>query len=57
MNPRPATPLWRTISERIAAVETSLSRKSNVLTFLIVRYLLMSGLLVAFVWVSFGLHP
>ncbi len=42
MNPRPATPL---------------SHKSNVLTFLIVRYLLMSGLLVAFVWVSFSLYP
>ncbi|MFN5116831.1 MAG: hypothetical protein ACK5FE_14850 [Cyanobacteriota bacterium] len=42
MDPRPAAPL---------------SRKSNVLTFLVVRYLLMSALLVAFVWVSFGLHP
>jgi hypothetical protein len=41
MDQRPATPLWRTISERIAAVETSLSRKSNVLTFLIVFALRM----------------
>ena len=55
---RLSTPaLWRAIRDRASAVETSLTRKENVLTFLVIRFLLMSGMVVAFSWTFLDLNP
>lgn len=39
------------------AVEVLLSRKLNMLIFLLIRFLVMSAMVVGFSWVSLGLHP
>ena len=46
--------LLQPLSRRVEAVEQSLSRPANAITFLIVRFVLMSGMVLGFSW--FALH-
>jgi len=46
--------LLQTLSRRVEAVEQSLSRPANAITFLVVRFVLMSGMVLGFSW--FALH-
>ena len=50
-------PFLTTVKQRLAALEETLTRRSNVLIFLIVRFLLMSAMVMGFVWTSLELSP
>ena len=45
------------LSGRLKAVEQSLSRPTNVITFLLVRFVLMSGLVLGLSWQIFDSKP
>ena len=49
--------LFATFGVRIKALERSMSRRSNMLSFLVVRFVLMSGMAVGFSWWAFNLSP
>ncbi|MEB3260607.1 MAG: hypothetical protein VKP63_08280 [Cyanobacteriota bacterium] len=38
------------LKEQLSNLEASLTRKENVLSFLIIRFVLMSGMVIAFSW-------
>jgi hypothetical protein len=45
--------LLQPLSRRAVAVEQSLSRPANAITFLVVRFVLMSGMVLGFSWYAF----
>jgi hypothetical protein len=45
------------LQQRLAAFEQILTRRTNVLIFLIVRFVVMSAMVVGFVWTSLQLSP
>ena len=49
--------LLQTLSRRVEAVEQSLSRPANAITFLVVRFVLMSGMVLGFSWYAFHSMP
>jgi hypothetical protein len=48
---------WSAIASRLDATEAVLSRKVNMLAFLVIRFLLMSAMVVGFSWYAYDLHP
>jgi hypothetical protein len=40
-----------------ATADDRLSRKTNMFTFLLIRFLLMSAMVVGFSWYAFDVHP
>ena len=50
-------PRWSALTTRLDAMEVVLSRKANMLIFLVIRFLLMSAMVVGFSWYAFDLHP
>lgn len=48
---------FRTLQERISGFEQRLTDRSNALTFLVIRFLLMSALVVGFTWYALELSP
>jgi predicted Na+-dependent transporter len=46
--------LLKPLNRRVEAVEQSLSRPANAITFLVVRFVLMSGMVLGFSW--YALH-
>ncbi len=49
--------LLQPLSRRVEAVEQSLSRPANAITFLVVRFVLMSGMVLGFSWYVFHSMP
>jgi predicted Na+-dependent transporter len=49
--------LLQPLNRRVEAVEQSLSRPANAITFLVVRFVLMSGMVVGFSWYVFHSMP
>ena len=49
--------LLKPLSSRVEAVEESLSRPANAITFLVVRLVLMSGMVLGFSWYAFHSMP
>ena len=49
--------LLTSISQRVQSVEQSMSRRSSMLAFLVVRFVLMSGMAVGFSWWALNLSP
>jgi predicted Na+-dependent transporter len=45
------------LNDRIRSIEAVMSDRQNMLIFLIVRFLLMSGMVVGFTWASLQLAP
>ena len=45
--------LLQPLNRRVVAVEQSLSRPANAITFLVVRFVLMSGMVLGFSWYAF----
>ena len=45
------------LANRFTALEERLSRKANMITFLVIRFLLMSAMIVGFRWFALDLHP
>jgi len=57
MSFRALSTLLQPLSRRVEAVEQSLSRPANAITFLIVRFVLMSGMVLGFSWFAFHSMP
>jgi hypothetical protein len=53
----PGSNLFRSLQQLLSATETSLTRRENVLSFLIIRFVLMSGMVLAFAWTFLQLSP
>jgi predicted Na+-dependent transporter len=49
--------LLQPLSRRVEAVEQTLNRPANAITFLVVRFVLMSGLVLGFSWYAFHSMP
>ena len=49
--------LLQPLSRRVDAVEQSLSRPANAITFLVVRFVVMSGMMLGFGWFAFHSMP
>jgi len=49
--------LLQSLSSRVKSVEQSLSRPANAITFLVVRFVLMSGMVLGFSWYAFHSMP
>jgi predicted Na+-dependent transporter len=47
----------RALQQRLAAFETAMSRRANTLIFLVVRFVLMSAMVVGFTWYCLELSP
>ena len=48
---------WTAFTARFDFAEAMLSRKFNPLIFLVIRFLLMSAMVVGFSWYALDLHP
>ena len=53
----PRIKLFQSLNQKLAALETSLTRRENVLSFLIILFVLMSGVLIGFTWTFLELSP
>ena len=49
--------LSQSLNQKLAALETSLTRRENVLSFLIIRFVLMSAIVISFTWTFLQLSP
>ncbi len=47
----------RSLQERISAFEQRLSERTNALIFLVIRFVLMSAMVVGFTWYALELSP
>ncbi len=56
MNATPST-LIQAFAKRLSSLEATLTRRENILSFLIVRFVLMSGMVLGFSWYFFNLGP
>ena len=54
---RPLQSLLQPLSRRAEVAEQSLSRPANAITFLVVRFVLMSGMVLGFSWYAFHSMP
>ncbi len=54
---RVESPAMSSLSERLGSLERSLTRKENVLSFLVIRFVLMSGMVLAFSWTFLKFSP
>jgi predicted Na+-dependent transporter len=45
------------LTNRIRQIDRVMSRRANMLTFLVVRFVLMSGMVVGFSWWALNLSP
>ena len=57
MSFRALSTLLQPLSRCVEAVEQSLSRPANAITFLVVRFVLMSGMVLGFSWFAFHSMP
>ena len=48
---------FKALQDRITAIEQAMSRRSSMLTFLVVRFVLMSAMVLGFTWYSLELRP
>lgn len=49
--------LLQRLQQGLTAIETALTRRENVLKFLIIRFVLMTGMVVGFAWTFLHLSP
>jgi hypothetical protein len=49
--------LLQPLSRRVEAIEQSLSRPANAITFLVVRFVLISDMVLGFSWFAFHSMP
>jgi predicted Na+-dependent transporter len=48
---------FQPLNRRVEAIEQSLSRPANAITFLVIRFVLMSGMVLGFTWYTFHSMP
>ncbi|MFN9628898.1 MAG: hypothetical protein ACK59A_01520 [Cyanobacteriota bacterium] len=56
MNRSDSHPL-ASLKQKLSSIETTLTRRENVLSFLIIRFVLMCGMLLGFSWTFLNLSP
>jgi hypothetical protein len=49
--------LLDSLRQRMSRIDDTLVKPGNVFTFLVIRFLLMSGLIASFTWISLRLQP
>ncbi|MEY4354782.1 MAG: hypothetical protein RLZZ609_3023 [Cyanobacteriota bacterium] len=49
--------LLKALNQRLSAIETTITRRENVLSFLIIRFVLMSGMVLGFAWTFLHFNP
>ena len=54
---RPLQTIFQPLNRRVEAVEQSFSRPANAITFLVVRFVLISGMVLGFSWYAFHSMP
>jgi hypothetical protein len=54
---RPLPSIFQPLNRRVETVEESLSRPANAITFLVVRFVLISGMVLGFSWFALNLSP
>jgi len=54
---RPLPSIFQPLNRRVETVEQSLSRPANTITFLVVRFVLISGMVLGFSWHAFDSMP
>jgi hypothetical protein len=53
----PFNSIFQAFNQRLSAIETTITRKENVLSFLIIRFVLMTGMVLGFTWAYLHLNP
>lgn len=53
----PANSISQAFNQRLSAIETTITRKENVLSFLIIRFVLMTGMVLGFAWAFLHYTP
>lgn len=48
---------YQSLFRRLDAIESIMSRKENMISFVLIRFVLMSGMVVGFSWYAFNLNP
>lgn len=46
----PYNSVFQAFNQRLSAIETTLTRKENILIFLMIRLVLMAGMVLGFTW-------
>jgi hypothetical protein len=49
--------LLQSLKKRVSTVEATLTRRENILSFLVVRFVFMSGMVLGFSWYFLNLSP
>ncbi|MFN5465656.1 MAG: hypothetical protein ACK40D_01835 [Cyanobacteriota bacterium] len=49
--------LFKALNQQLSAIETTITRRENVLSFLIIRFVLMSGMVIGFAWSFLHSNP
>jgi hypothetical protein len=49
--------LLKALNQQLSAIEASITRRENVLSFLIIRFVLMSGMVLGFAWSFLPSNP
>ena len=57
MNQQEKPTFLRPLSERLHAIERVITRPVNTITFLVIRFVLMSGMVVGFSWWALNIAP
>jgi hypothetical protein len=53
----PFNSVFQVLNQRLCAIETTLTRKENILIFLIIRFVLMTGMVLGFTWAFIHHNP
>jgi hypothetical protein len=48
---------FSSLNQRLSGIESSLTRRENVLSFLIIRFVFMSGMVLGFAWTFLHFSP
>jgi hypothetical protein len=48
---------YQSLFRRLDAIESIMSRKENMISFVLIRFVLMSGMVVGFSWYASNLNP
>ena len=52
-----ANSIFRSFNQRITSFEATITRRENVLSFLVIRFVVMSGLVLGFSWTFLHINP
>jgi hypothetical protein len=52
-----AKPFFSSLNQRLSAIKSSLTHRENVLSFLIIRFVFMSGMVLGFAWTFLHFSP